>query len=201
MPTVESFVPPKKRFLDRALLVAIVTLLVIHSLVHYAAMHANEALGAAVVFFITAVLGGILGAAVMARIIALAVLSVIGPSRQRPLPLVMGLALLSSHSWFVMPAVAYTVDQVRFRIAEGFYRSEVEKSDTSPKFVVFDWGSSGFAGLNVTYLLVFDQDEGMARGLADPVDMPAPNERTKCEISSFPLGRHFHSVTVSCEPS
>ena len=201
MPTVEFFVPWKKSILDRALLVAIVTLLVVHSLTQYLTTHANDLLGAAIASFITAVLGGVLAAAVMARIIALAVRSVMGRSARQPLPLVVGLALLSSHSWFVMPAVTYVIDQVRFRVAESFYRSEVEKSDTSPKFVTFDWGSSGFAGLNVTYLLVFDEHDGMARGLVDPVDMPTPNDRTKCFISSSPLSRHFHSVTVSCEPS
>jgi hypothetical protein len=91
------------------------------------------------------------------------------------------------------------LDQLRFHINKNFYLSEVEKSTTSPKFVVFDWGKIEFMGAPTHYFLVFDPNNSIARGLANPMDMPLPNERTKCNTSVLPLYESFYSVTVDCE--
>jgi len=102
-------------------------------------------------------------------------------------------------SLYGVAAIFYTLDQFRFHINESSYVTEVEKSDSSPKFVVFDWGGSEFVGSRTKYFLVFDQNNSIARGLADPMDMPLPNERTKCDTSVLPLHGSFYSVTVNCE--
>ena len=87
----------------------------------------------------------------------------------------------------------------RFHINKSFYVSEVENSTTSPKFVVFDWGKIEFIGAPIHYFLVFDPNNSIARGLANPMDMPLPDERTKCSTSVLPLYGSFYSVTVDCE--
>jgi hypothetical protein len=93
----------------------------------------------------------------------------------------------------------YVLDQLRFHIDKSFYVTKVEESDSSPKFVIFDWGRIEFIGAPTYYFLVFDPDNSIARGLANPMDMPLPNERTKCNTSVLPLQGSFYSVTVNCE--
>jgi hypothetical protein len=49
--------------------------------------------------------------------------------------------------------IFYALDQFRFRMNEDFYVAEVEKSNSSPKFVVLGWGGSEFvAGAPDTFL-------------------------------------------------
>ena len=61
------------------------------------------------------------------------------------------------------PAIFYVLDQLRFHIDRSYYVSEVEKSDSSPKFAVFDWGKIEFIGAPTHYFLVFEPDNSIAR--------------------------------------
>jgi hypothetical protein len=83
---------------------------------------------------------------------------------------------------------------------EDFYVAEVEKSNSSPKFVVLGWGGSEFVAWRTRYFLVFDENNSIARGLANPMDMPLPNEGARCDTSVHPLDGSFYSITVHCEP-
>jgi hypothetical protein len=109
-------------------------------------------------------------------------------------------ALLATYPFMGAAAVFYALDQIRFHMDESFYVTQVEKSDSSPKFVVFDWGSTGFAAWRTNYFLVFDENNSIARGLANPMDMPVPNGPTECSTSVAPLYGSFYSVTVNCGP-
>ena len=85
-------------------------------------------------------------------------------------------ALFATFPSIAAPAMFYVLDQLRFHINKSFYVLEVENSTTSPKFVVFDWGRIEFIGAPTRYFLVFDPNNSIARGLANPMDMPLPNE-------------------------
>jgi hypothetical protein len=83
---------------------------------------------------------------------------------------------------------------------KDFYAAQVVRSNSSPKFVIIDWGGSEFLAWRTRYFLVFDENNSIARGLADPMDMPLPNDATRCDTVVHPLFESFYSVTVHCEP-
>jgi hypothetical protein len=96
-------------------------------------------------------------------------------------------------------AVYQGIDLYRLFSNLPFYRTKVEASKTSPRFVAFDWGSAGFAGQSSWRYLLFDET-GHA---ANP---PAGTESTaisllqgpNCSMSITHLWEQFYSVSVSC---
>lgn len=116
---------------------------------------------------------------------------------QSPLLLV-SVAILAGQL-LIYRAVYHGIDLYRLFSNLPFYSAKVEASNTSPKFVTFDWGSAGFAGQNSWRHLLFDETghaanprpgtESTAASL-----MPSPN----CSMSITHLWEQFYSVSVSC---
>jgi hypothetical protein len=95
--------------------------------------------------------------------------------------------------------VSYAIDQLRFRSNEGFYLAEVKNSNTSPKFVIFDWGSSGFLSTRNSYFLVFDENGSLENGSRNPVDLSVTDGPTQeCRHSVRRLSGRFYSVEIAC---
>jgi hypothetical protein len=95
--------------------------------------------------------------------------------------------------------VSYAIDELRFQSNEDFYLAEVKRSDTSPKFVVFDWGRSGFLSTRNSYFLVFDESGSLENGSRNPVDLSVtdgPNQ--ECRHSVGRLSGRFYSVEIAC---
>lgn len=88
-----------------------------------------------------------------------------------------------------------------YRLFNGFssYTAKVEASNTSPRFVIFDWGSAGFAGQNSWRYLLFDETGHAANPTPGTEStaaslMPGPN----CSMSITHLWEQYYSVSVSC---
>lgn len=202
MSTVGSFVGPNKfGTFDRILLGFASVFLLSHAVVYYVSMHTESVLETIFINLMLIFVGPIAAVVVALRISVLTFLSVL---RQRWLispALLICAALLASYLCMGRAAVFYALDQLRFHINREVYVAKVVRSDSSPKFVVIDWGGSEFLGWRTRYFLVFDENNSIARGLANPMDMPLPNENTRCDTSIYPLGGSFYSVTVYCEPT
>ena len=200
MSTAGSVVGPSKFVtLDRVLLIFISLFLLSHSVAYYVSMHTDRIIETIILNLLLILMGGIVAIALVVRITILIFVRLFRERWLASPALLACVALLASHPFMGAAAIFYALDQFRFHINKSSYVTEVEKSDSSPKFVVFDWGGSEFVGSRTKYFLVFDQNDSIARGLADPMDMPLPNERTKCDTSVLPLHGSFYSVTVNCE--
>jgi hypothetical protein len=202
MSTVGSAVAPSKFVtLDRMLLGFTSVFLLSHAVAYYVSMHTDSVLETIFTNLVLIFVGPIVAIVVTVRIGVLIFISVL---RQRWLissALLTCAALLTSYLFMGRAAVSYALDQFRFHMNEDFYVTEVVRSNSSPKFVIVDWGGSEFLGWRTRYFLVFDENNSIARGLADPMDMPLPNENTRCDTSIYPLRGSFYSVTVYCEPA
>ena len=100
---------------------------------------------------------------------------------------------------FIVTIVSYAIDQFRFQNYKNFYVAEVKKSETSPKFAVFDWGESGFLGTSNSYFLVFDENSSMENGSRDPTDLLVRDDTaSKCRHSMYRISGHFYSVEIMC---
>jgi hypothetical protein len=191
--------PMKSAVFDRTLLVITSVFLLSHAVAYYVSMHSN---GNETIIenFLLIFVGGVVATIVIVRT---TILIFVGFFKRRWLAspaLLICVALLVTYPFIGAAAVYYALDQFRFHMNKSFYVAQVEKSDSSPKFVVFDWGSTGFVAWRTNYFLVFDENNSIARGLANPMDMPLPNEPTECDTSVLPLHGNFYSVTVNCGP-
>jgi hypothetical protein len=196
-----GFVIASRKFsmFERALLIFASVFLLSDVVAGYVSTHTDRIIETIILSLLLILVGGVFAIVVGLRII---ILIAVRRFRQRWLAssaLLACAALFAIFPFLGTTAVFYTFDQLRFHMNKGFYVIEVEKSDTSPKFVVFDWGGIEFVESRTKYFLVFDENNSVARGLADPMDMPLPNERMKCNISVLPLYGSFYSVTVNCE--
>jgi hypothetical protein len=139
MSTVGSATPSKFVTLDRMLLSFTSIFLLSHAVLYYVSMHTDGVLETMLINMALLLVGAIVATVVTARIGILIFLSVL---RQRwPIsPALFTCAvLLASYLFIGRAAVSYALDQFRFHVGKGFYVAEVEKSNSSPKFVVFDW--------------------------------------------------------------
>jgi hypothetical protein len=202
MSTAGSIVGPNKLVtLDRILLIFTSVFLLAHAVAYYVSMHTNG-VETIIENLLLILVGGVVAIVVVVRVV---ILIFVGLFRQRwqlvspALPVCA--ALLATYPFMGAAAVFYVLDQFRFHMNKSFYVTKVENSDSSPKFVVFDWGSTGFVAWRTHYFLVFDENNSIARGLANPMDMPLPNDSTKCDTSLLSLYRSFYSVTVNCGPT
>jgi hypothetical protein len=184
---------------DRALLIFISLFLLSHALAYYVSMHTDRIIETIILNLLLILMGGIVAIVLVVRIIILIFVRLYGERWLASRALLACVALLASYPFMGTAAIFYALDQFRFHFNKTSYVTEVKKSNSSPKFVVFDWGGSEFVGSRTKYFLVFDQNNSIARGLAVPMDMPLPNERTKCDTSVLPLYGSFNSVTVKCE--
>lgn len=201
MSTVESVGPSKRVTLDRILLGFTLVFLLSHAIAYYVSMHTDSVLETIVINLVLIFVGPIVAIGVAVRI---SILIFLGVLRQRWLispALLTCAALLATYLFMGRAAVFYALDQFRFHMNKDFYVAKVVRSNSSPKFVIIDWGSSEFLGWRTRYFLVFDENNSIARGLANPMDMPLPNENTRCDTSIYPLGGSFYSITVYCEPT
>jgi hypothetical protein len=184
MSTVGSAVGPSRIVtLDRVLLGFTPVFLFSRAVAYYVSMHTNGVLETIILNLLLISVGAIVATIVVVRIIIVILVSLF---RRRWLvspTLLACLALLVSYPFMGSAAIFYALDQFRFYMSKDAYVAEVEKSNTSPKFVVHDWGGSGFAAWRISYFLVFDENNSIARGLADPMDMPLSNEGTRCDTS------------------
>lgn len=201
MSTMGSAVGPSKFVtFDRILLGFTSVFLLSHAAAYYVSMHTDSVLETIFINLVLIFVGPIVAIVVAVRMVTLIFVS---PLRKRWLvsPVLLAcVALLASYPFMGKAAIFCALDQFRFHMNKHFYVAEVEKSNSSPKFVVLDWGGSEFVAWRTKYFLVFDENNSIARGLADPMDMPLPNEGTRCDTSVHPLLGSFYSVTVHCEP-
>lgn len=201
MSTVGSAVGPSKFVtLDRILLGFTSVFLLSHAVAYYVSMHTDSVFETIIFNLLLVFMGAIVAIVAAVRITTLIFVSLL---RQRWLvsPVLLAcVGLLASYPFMGRAVIFCALDQLRFHMNKDFYVAEVEKSNSSPKFVVLDWGGSEFVAWRTKYFLVFDENNSIARGLADPMDMPLPNEGTRCGTSSYPLLGSFYSVTVHCEP-
>jgi hypothetical protein len=192
--------PSKFVTFDRILLGFTSVFLLSHAVAYYVSMHTDSVLETIFINLVLIFVGPIVAIVVAVRMVTLIFVS---PLRKRWLvsPVLLAcVALLASYPFMGKAAIFCALDQFRFHMNKHFYVAEVEKSNSSPKFVVLDWGGSEFVAWRTKYFLVFDENNSIARGLADPMDMPLPNEGTRCDTSVHPLLGSFYSVTVHCEP-
>ncbi len=96
-------------------------------------------------------------------------------------------------------AVDQAIDLCRLFSNYSFYVRKVDASDSSPRFVTFDWGSSGFAGYSASYYLLFDETGHAANppsGTISTADtfLPGPN----CSMSISHLWGQFYSLATHC---
>jgi hypothetical protein len=200
MSTARSVVGPSKfsKF-ERALLIFASVFLLSDAVGGYVSMHTDRIIETIILSLLLILVGGVFAIVVVVRIIILISVCRFGQRWLASSALLAYVALFATFPFMGAAAVFYVLDQLRFHINKSFYVTEVEKSNTSPKFLVFDWGKTEFVGSRTHYFLVFDPNNSIARGLADPMDMPLPNEGTKCGTSVLPLHGSFYSVTVNCE--
>jgi hypothetical protein len=200
MSAIEPVVDPRKfSTFERALLIFASVFLLCVAVAGYISMHTDSVIEAIIVNFSRIFVGGVFAIVVGVRIIILIAVCRFGQRWLVSSALLAFVALFATFPSMAAPAMYYVLDQLRFHVNESFYVSEVENSTTSPKFVVFDWGKIEFIGAPTHYFLVFDPNNSIARGLANPMDMPLPNEPMKCSTSVLPLQGRFYSVTVDCE--
>jgi hypothetical protein len=91
------------------------------------------------------------------------------------------------------------IDTLRFYSTASDYRA-LTRENSSSQFQAFDWGSSGFAGQNNFYYLIFDSTGETSGGpisnsmTASARLLPNPN----CTGSITHLSGHFYSLAVFC---
>jgi hypothetical protein len=114
---------------------------------------------------------------------------------QSPLFLVC-VALLGLHPVVTTTAIAYEIDQVRFRTNEAFYLAEVRKTG-SPCF--FNWGGSEFLNTRSKYFLVFDEAGRLTNGSPEANSLLlGADAAAYCRGSVHRLAEHFYSVEIAC---
>ncbi len=145
MSTVGSAVGLRKIFtLDRILLAFTTVFLLSHAVAYYVSMHTDGVLETIFINLVLIVVGAVVAIVVAVRISVLTFLSIL---RQRWLifpALLTCVALLASYLFMGRAAVSYALDQLRFHMNRDFYVAEVARSNSSPKFVIIDWGGSEF---------------------------------------------------------
>ena len=197
---VAAYVDGSRKFVifDRTLAIFTSALLFSHAVACYISAH-NDGLATIVVNLLLIFVGGAIVIIVMARMAILISLFLFRKRWMASLALPACVSLLAIYPFVGPVAAFYVIDQFRFQMNKSFYVAEVQASDSSPKFVVFDWGSSGFVAWRTNYFLVFDENNGIESGLQDPMDMPLPNDPIKCSTFALPLYGSFYSVNVHCD--
>ncbi len=180
---------------DKRLLILTAVLLLALAVADYVSSHDNVVWGNVVGRWSLLLVGGGLALIAIVRIAVSIAFPISGQRRQNPAALLACVALLAAYPWVGKAAVFYSIDQFRLHLNWGFYVAEVEKSDTRPKRVPFDWGSNGFQGAHTYYLLLFDENNALAERLNS---LPVPNKSEQCSTSALPLHGSFYSVTVHC---
>lgn len=202
MSTVESFVGPENpAILDRILLGFTAAFLLAHAVACYVSMHTDSVFATITFNLLLILISTVLIIVITVRVGVLVTFSLVRRRWLVSIAVLACVALLASYLPLGRAAIFYALDQLRFDVNEDIYLAEVDRSESSPKFVVLDWGGSEFVAWRTRYFLVFDENNSIARGLADPMDMPLPNENTRCDTSVRPLRGSFYSVTVYCEPT
>jgi hypothetical protein len=197
---VAAYVDDSRKFviLDRTLVIVTSVFLLSHAVAYYVSAH-SDGFETIIVNLLLFFVGGALAIIVFVRIAVLIFFRLFRKSWLASPALPACVTLLAIYPFIGPEAAFYVIDQFRFQMNKSFYVTKVEESDSSPKFVVFDWGSSGFVAWRTNYFLVFDENNSIARGLQDPMDMPLPNEPVKCSTSVVPLYGSFYSTTVYCD--
>jgi hypothetical protein len=181
----------RRRRDDLALLIFVSVFVLFNSALYYLGVHYNEALPLIFISALAALLiTGFVGCLFIFRIVTLRLL-------RSPL-LLISVAILAGQLMILRVAV-HAIDLFRLYSNMSFYAAVVEASTTSPRFVTFDWGSSGFAGSNSWYYLLFDETGHAANpplGMISTAESlkPGPN----CFMSISHLSGHFYSAAVSC---
>lgn len=160
------------------------------AVLRYVSLHNNYVILTIVSGLILVLVCGFVALIVLIRIIRLKILH--SPALLACVALLLMYPLIASF-------VSYAIDQLRFQSNDDFYLGEVKKSNTSPKFVVFDWGSSGFLSTRNSYFLVFDENGSLENGSRNPVDLSVRDGPTQeCRHSVRQLSGRFYSVEIAC---
>ena len=191
---IPGFIGGLNRF-DGRLLILTAGLLVTLAVADYVSSHDNVVWGNVVGRLSLLLGGGSLALIALVRIAVSMIFPISGQGRQNPAALLACIALLAAYPFVGKATLFYSIDQFRLHLNKGFYVAEVEKSDTRPKWVPFDWGGNGFQGAHTYYLLMFDENNALAKRLNG---LPAPNKSEQCSTSALPLLGSFYSVTVHC---
>ena len=196
---IPGFIGGLNRF-DGRLLVLTAGLLLTLAVADYVSSHDNVVWGNVVGRLSLLLGGGGLALIAVVRIAVSMIFPISGQGRQNPAALLACIALLAAYPFVGKATLFYSIDQFRFHLNKGFYAAEVEKSNTRPRRMSFDWGGNGFQGTRTHYLLVFDETNGGAERLKDPAALPVPSESEPCSTSARPLYGSFYAVTVFCPP-
>jgi hypothetical protein len=196
---IRGFIGGLNRF-DKKLSILMAVLLLALAVADYVSSHDNVVWGSVVGGLSLLLAGGGLALIAVVRIAVSIFFPISGQRRQNPAALLACIALLAAYPLVGKAAVFYSIDQFRFHLNKSFYVAEVEKSDTRPKLVSFDWGQNGFQSANTYYLLVFDQSNAAAERSKSLTGLPIPNKSDQCSTSALPLSGSFYSVTVHCPP-
>jgi hypothetical protein len=175
---------------DKVLLIFLSVVALCIAVLRYVSLHNNYVILTIVGGFILVLACGVVALIVLIRIIRLKILK--SPALLACVALLLMYPLISSF-------VSYAIDQLRFQSNEYFYLTEVKKSNTSPKFVVFDWGSSGFLSTRNSYFLVFDENGSLENGSRNPADLLVTDAASQeCRHSAAWLSGRFYSVEIAC---
>jgi hypothetical protein len=175
---------------DKVLLIFLSMAVLCISMLNYISLHNNYVILTIVDGFIFVLACGFVALIVLIRVIRLKILK--SPALLACVALLLMYPLIASF-------VSYTIDQLRFQSNESFYLAQVKMSNSSPKFVVFDWGSSGFLSTRNSYFLVFDENGSLKNESRNPVDLSVTDEPTQeCRHSVRQLSDRFYSVEIAC---
>jgi hypothetical protein len=176
---------------DLALLIFVSVFVLFNSALYYLGVHYNKALPLIFISALAALLiTGFVGCLFIFRIVTLRLLRS---------PLLLVSAAILAGQLVIYRVAVHAIDLFRLYSNMSFYEAVVEASNTSPRFVTFDWGSSGFAGSSSWYYLLFDETGHAANpppGMISTAESlkPEPN----CFMSISHLSGHFYSAAVSC---
>lgn len=187
----DSTADRRRRRDDVALLIFVSVFVLSNSALYYLGVHYDKALPLIFISALAALLiTGFVGCLFIFRIVTLKLL-------RSPLLLV-SVAILAGQLIIYRVAV-HAIDLFRLHSNLSFYTAGVEASNTLPRFVTFDWGSSGFAGSGSWYYLLFDETGHAANPPPGTMSTAASlKPEPSCSISISHLSGHFYSAAVSC---
>ncbi len=181
----------RRRRDDLTLLIFVSVFVLFNSALYYLGVHYNQALPLIFISALAALLiTGFVGCLFIFRIVTLKLLRS---------PLLLVSAGIMAGQLMIYRVAVHAIDLFRLHSNMSFYTAAIEASNTSPRFVTFDWGSSGFAGSSSWYYLLFDETGHAASPPPGTISTaaslkPEPN----CLMSISHLSGHFYSAAVSC---
>jgi hypothetical protein len=184
----------KRRWRDDSALLIFVSALVFHApVLAYIGTYSRGAV--AVILVLLSVLTLLI---VNGYVVLLLVYRIITLKLFRSPLLLVSIAILAGQL-LIYRAAYHGIDLYRLFSNWSLYTNKVDASSPSPRFVTFDWGSSGFAGSSSWRYLLFDEaghagnpPTGTASTAASLI--PAPN----CSMSITHLWKQYYSVAISC---